>query len=272
MARCSICGEEHPLATMVTAHKRPEELPDGAAGAFPDPSDWWLADAEELSAAHPRSYFVPPRERRYALKHGELVRLQFCYGPHADREREGHVERMWVEVVEQHAGGHVHGRLRNTPVRLAALAIGDLVAFEPEHVASIDYADDELGYSQDQWPVVDGAVLRDDRAPDVVIRAPGPYVADQDEWWMLCQVDTAGPTVGNVNDLTDRFPGLAEPLRAGTGFWELAGGERETARWRRVEPDELERSGERQRFLAWLDATAAHMRARDGEQGRDTLR
>lgn len=149
MARCSICGEEHPLATMVTAHKRPEELPDGAAGAFPDPSDWWLADAEERSAAHPRSYFIPPRERRYALKHGELVRLQFCYGPHADREREGHVERMWVEVVEQHAGGHVHGRLRNTPVRLAALGIGDLVAFEPRHVASIDYTDDELGYSQE---------------------------------------------------------------------------------------------------------------------------
>jgi hypothetical protein len=40
----------------------------------------------------------------------------------------------------------------------------------------------------------------------------------------------------------------------------------------RVEPDEIERSDERQRFLAWLDKTAAQMRGRDREEGRDTLR
>ncbi len=63
------------------------------------------------------------------------------------------------------------------PSRLTALEIGDRVAFSPEHVITIDFSDEELGYAQDQWPMVDAVVLSEDRAPDAVIRAPGPYVA-----------------------------------------------------------------------------------------------
>jgi len=74
-AICSICGEEHPLAEMVTAHIDPEDVPADARGATPEPHDWWLADGEALHAEHPRSFFIPTRERREALRPGELSDL-----------------------------------------------------------------------------------------------------------------------------------------------------------------------------------------------------
>src|SRR5687767_14734707 len=117
LARCSICGGEHPVATMVTRHREPEQIPPEAAGRDAEPADWWLEDAEALSAAHPRSFFIPRAERRRALRAGEDVRLGFVYGPHSDREGEGHVERMWVQVVDQRDDGSARGRLRNRPAR-----------------------------------------------------------------------------------------------------------------------------------------------------------
>lgn len=251
---------------MVTAHKKAEDVPPGSRGEFPTPVDWSLANADELNERHSRSYFIPPAARRRSLRPGELVRLEFRYGPHADREHEGHVERMWVEVLDQRADGHAHGRLRNHPTRFAALEIGDQVAFEPKHVTSIEYTDDELGYPQDQWPIIDKAITRDDRAPDIVVRAPGPYAAGQDAWWMLVRADPAGPTTQDVNSLTDRFPGLIQPLHTGEGLWELESGERGDAQWRRIAQDELESNHDWQAFLGWLNRTAAHMRKpSDGE-------
>jgi hypothetical protein len=259
LARCAICGEEHPLAEMVTRHNEPEDVPNDARATFPAPHDWWLEDAEAAQERHPRSFFIPAAERRRALRPGELVRLGFDYGPHADREGEGHRERMWVEVLDQRDDGHAHGRLRNHPWRLSELDLGDQVAFEPMNVLAIDYTDEELGYAQDQWPVVDEAILAEDRAPDVVVRAPGPYTADHDEWWLLCRSGGTGPTSEGVARLTDLFPGLEEPLRAGAGVWELAEGERASARWRCVPEGEL--TGEEwQRLLRWLDETAQAMR------------
>lgn len=260
MARCSICGAEHPLATMVTGHRNPEDPPDLPARAAPDPSDWWLQDGEALHAAHPRSFFIPDADRRRALRPDDLVRLGFAYGPHADREGEGHIERMWVQVLDQDAAGRARGLLRNSPARLTALRIGDRVTFEPQHVLAIDYTDEELGYAQDEWPVVEEGVLREDRPPDIVVRAASPDVAGRDEWWMLCRHDTAGPTRRNVNDLTDRFPGLAEPLRAGSGLWTLAPGAPAEARWRRVSDGDVAASEEWQALLASIEDIAQAMR------------
>jgi hypothetical protein len=259
LVRCSICGAEHPAPEMVTAHKQPEDLPALLPRDVAVPSDWRLQDAEALHAEHPRSFFIPPAPRRRALAEGELVKLGFEYGPHADRLDEGHIERMWVQVLERAGDGHLHGRLRNNPARLTELEIGDLVAFDASNVLTIDFSDEELGYAQDQWPVVDEAIVRDDRAPDLVVRAPGPYVDGEDEWWMLCRHDPAGPTTESVGLMTDRFPGLEEPLRAGDGLWELAGGAGADARGRRVGDDEL-RGEHWQQLLGWLDSTARAMR------------
>ena len=259
-ARCSICGEEHPLAAMVTAHKRPEEIPGDAEERMPEPRDWWLEDAEVQNAEHPRSFFIPPRERRHALRPGDLVRLGFEYGPHADRDGEGHVERMWVEVVEQVAEGAARGRLSNHPARLQPLAIGDVVRFAPRNVLAIDYTDEELGYAQDQWAVVDEAVADDDLAPDVVARAPGPWSADEDAWWMFRGGQEL--TTESAGMLTDRYPGLEEPLRANEGIWKRVDGERDQARWRRVTED-----GGWQDFLRRLEARAAELRAAGSSSG-----
>jgi hypothetical protein len=107
--------------------------------------------------------------------------------------------------------------------------------------------------------VVDEAILVEDRAPDVVVRAPGPFTADHDEWWRLCRSGRTGPTTEGVARLTDLFAGLEEPPRAGAGVWELAEGDRASARWRRVPDDEL--TGERrQRRFARLEQIAQAMR------------
>ncbi len=264
LVRCSICGNEHPAPQMVTAHKQPEDLPALLPREAAVPADWRLQDADALHAQHPRSFFIPPAARRQALEPGELVKLGFEYGPHADRRGEGHIERMWVQVLERGDEGRLRGRLRNKPDRLRELEIGDLVLFEPSNVLTIDFSDEELGYSQDEWPVVDEAIVRDDRAPDLVVRAPGPYVEGEDEWWMLCRRDAAGPTTESIGLMTDRFPGLEEPLRAGEGVWEIAGGEGDDARWRRVSDDELRLCAQWRELLEWLDGTARAMRdARD---------
>jgi len=248
-AICSICGEEHPLAEMVTAHIEPEDVPAGARGATPEPHDWWLADGEALHAEHPRSFFIPTRERREALQPGELIKLEFQYGPHADGEGEGHVERMWVEVT-----GAGQGILRNGPFRLQGLELGDHVAYGLEHVISIDYSDAELGYAQSQRPIIDENVIREDRAPDVVARAPGPD--GDDVWWMLLREGSSQPVEERINTLTDKFPELVEPLRADEGVWE-----RDGERYRRVDPT----TGEWPSLLAFL-AEAAEQMHRSMEQ------
>ena len=76
----------------------------------------------------------------------------------------------------------------------------------------------------------------------------------------MCREDSAGPTSDSVNSLTDRFPGLLEPMRADQGLWELVGGERADARWRRVSDEEIEASEDWRGFLAWLERTAEGMR------------
>jgi hypothetical protein len=165
---------------------------------------------------------------------------------------------MWVEVLEQGPDSRAEGRLRNQPFRLAELAIGDHVAFGPEHVITIDYTDEELGYPQGQSPIVDPRIVGEDRAPYVAVHAAGPD--DVAEWWMLTRDQPDELATETANSLTDRFPGLAEPLRAGDGLWELAGGEGAEARWRRVPPEEIAASEDWRALFAWLEGTVELMR------------
>jgi len=225
-ALCNVCGQEHPVADTVTAHHRPQEGPCSSHDEVVEPRGWWLADGEALHELHPRSYFIPPRPRRDSLEPGELVKLEFVYGPHADREGVGHAERMWVEVLDGH-----HGCLRNQPARLTELNIGDHVHFEPQNVITIDYSDEELGYAQEQWPAADQRIFDEDVAPDLVVRAG-------DDWFLL--TEPAGPraVVEHINRFTELFPGLIVPFQAGDGMWQRASGECGSAVYKRVEPDE----------------------------------
>ena len=102
-------------------------------------------------------------------------------------------------------------------------------------------------------------MIRDDRAPDVVVRAASPDAAGQEAWWLLAR-EGSKPIPETLAAITDRFPGLSEPLRAGAGAWELAGGERAGSRWRRVSDAEVEADDEWRRLLAWLESAAREMR------------
>ena len=104
------------------------------------------------------------------------------------------------------------------------------------------------------------SVLREDLPPDVVVRGPSPYAEGEEAWWMMRREAGAGPASESVGLLTDHFPGLEEPMRAGDGAWELIGGSGVDARWRRVGPDELARSESWQRLYAWLPDAARSMR------------
>src|SRR5690349_24966056 len=91
LVRCSICGNEHPAPEMVTAHRRPEDLPALLPRRPAVPTDWRLQDAEALHAEHPPSFFIPPAARRRALQPGELLKLRFEDGPHPDRPGARHL-------------------------------------------------------------------------------------------------------------------------------------------------------------------------------------
>jgi hypothetical protein len=102
-------------------------------------SAWELDDAERRNAEHPRRVFIPPAELRGSLSPGALVKLLFVGA--------AGTERMWVEVTDAREARYT-GTLLNQPVKLEDLHEGEVIAFEPRHVAAYDYSADELGYER----------------------------------------------------------------------------------------------------------------------------
>ena len=154
---------------------------------------------------------------------------------------------MWVEVVDEG-----QARLRNRPLRLAALAIGDLVAFEPR--ARDRYRLQRRGARLRAGAVADRGQGGDRGGPGARHRGARGVRQTGGSCAATARSARRARTAGL---LSDRFPGLEEPLRAGDGLWELAEGERADARWRRVGDDEIAASEEWPRLLAWLEKTAA---------------
>ncbi len=93
-----------------------------------------LVDGEEMHRDHPRTFFIPPRAERYALRPGQLAKLIFeIIEPSAGSPT---AERMWVRVAGRRRRRY-WGELDNQPKFIQALRAGDRVAFRPEHVVSI---------------------------------------------------------------------------------------------------------------------------------------
>ena len=171
-----------------------------------------LDDAEQLAAAAPRSFFIPPPEIRHGLKPGDLVKLIF----RLEREDgEAGVERMWVEVVETQP---YVGTLENEPCLKGVIEHGERVTFGPEHVAAYAYSEEELGYDPAGDCFVSASVLERDAAPE------GLYV-DADGVWVAVVGRERPEHRWSLGYLTDRFPEAAVALREGRD-------ERETW-WRR---------------------------------------
>jgi hypothetical protein len=94
-----------------------------------------LDDAEALSRAHPRSFFIPAAERRYALRPDDRVRLVFLRRRHDPGEPNG--ERMWLANVRPAEGGRYVGVLTNAPVYIEDLASAEEIEFGPEHIIDV---------------------------------------------------------------------------------------------------------------------------------------
>jgi integrase len=105
-----------------------------------------------------RSFFIPSREERESLDVGALVRLFFFLEePAEDQPR---AERMWLEVTHRTADGYV-GLLTNHPRAIRDLALGDAVAFGPEHVIAVN--DPRWAAYQQLLAFVSRRLLEDDR-------------------------------------------------------------------------------------------------------------
>lgn len=105
------------------------------------PPLWKLANVEKRAAADPATFHIPSMRERYGLTVGDDAKLVFETPPDPITGNAG--ERMWVRVKTVVAPGKYIGMLVNNPTVLsAALAHGDIIEFEAEHVADIDRDED----------------------------------------------------------------------------------------------------------------------------------
>ncbi len=157
---------------------------------------WWLGDAEALNRESPNSFFIPPKERRENLVRGDSAKLVFHFEPTAP---DAGAERMWVDVVE--TDPYV-GELLNQPRYIRSLKRGDLVAFEPKHVASIAVSADEAGYDIDAEAVVSRRIRDDGAWPHFVYRLPANLRDDEsDSGWQLWAREDDDAYVADLDNL-----------------------------------------------------------------------
>lgn len=96
--------------------------------------DFRLADGEDLNRQAPRTFFIPTRAERDALRADDLVKLLFeVVDP---RDGMPTAERMWVRVVERDGEEYV-GILDSQPNAITTLRPGSRIRFGAEHVIAI---------------------------------------------------------------------------------------------------------------------------------------
>lgn len=177
---------------------------------------WTLADGEKLNREHPRSFFVPSRERRDRLVVGEDVKLSF-------ETPDGRGERMWVTITEAEPP-RFSGILANVPT-IIDLVVGARVEFEARHIIAIAEDPEALGYRPDEQAAASRRVIERDQAPRAVVWEPDAscfYVFAGDETEAEVR-DSATFMPQTLGLLTDRFPALKDVFRAPRrpGFWLL---------------------------------------------------
>lgn len=110
-----------------------------------DEDGWELDDGEPIAAAHPETFWIPPKEERDALVPGQLVKLIFRILTEDESGREEvHVERMWA-VVTGREGSLYTGELDNQPYCTEEMNPGMPLCFEARHVINIHKDDHEGG-------------------------------------------------------------------------------------------------------------------------------
>jgi uncharacterized protein YegJ (DUF2314 family) len=109
---------------------------------FLDLVSWELDDGEAANREAPSTFWIPPRQKRDSLAHGDVVKLIFRIVLRNTNtgEEQVEVERMWVIVERREGSGYV-GILDNDPYCTTDLKSGDTVLFEPRHVIQVYVAE-----------------------------------------------------------------------------------------------------------------------------------
>ena len=102
---------------------------------------WHLADAAELAARHPYTFYKSPPEAIAQVRPGEVVKLIFAF--HSDDAQAPGAERMWVLVDTVEAHGRFTGKLDNMPRYIADLRAKDTITFAACHIINTQHDDDD---------------------------------------------------------------------------------------------------------------------------------
>lgn len=102
---------------------------------------WHLADAAELAARHPYTFYKSPPDAIAQVRPGEVVKLIFAF--HSDDPQAPGAERMWVLVDTVEAHGRFSGKLDNMPRYIADLHAKDTITFAACHIINTQHDDDD---------------------------------------------------------------------------------------------------------------------------------
>jgi len=189
------------------------------------PGHWGLLDAESQHEAFPDDFPIPSAAERQALRPGDMVKLVFVLDPPPPSGP--NAERMWVEVRGAAADGTVEGWLTNQPLVITALAPGNVVAFEPRHVAGIALRKEEVSFDATRKAVVSRRALKL-HGPPGWAGFDEPFTTDDSGWTITAGDEpddyfTADPTevseVLTLAELVQQYPALVEVFQAGAGEW-----------------------------------------------------
>jgi hypothetical protein len=110
---------------------------DGKNETMPtlDEDGWELESAEERNVQYPH-FQIPDREERANLGPGRRVKLLFLFLDHSAPTPLASCERMWVTITGVRDSQYV-GVLESMPSTSEVLKEGDVVEFDPEHIAAI---------------------------------------------------------------------------------------------------------------------------------------
>jgi uncharacterized protein YegJ (DUF2314 family) len=92
-----------------------------------------LEDVEARAKEAPEHFLIPDLSQRMNLKPRDFVKLIFLEGPTGG-------ERMWVQVDGSYGDGSYIGTLKNQPVTIGSIEMGEQVKFSSANVADIQKA------------------------------------------------------------------------------------------------------------------------------------
>lgn len=173
-----------------------------------------LGNGELRNQQNPRTFFIPTRAEREAVKPGDLVKLLFeIVDPTDDMPS---AERMWVQVTEAEGGRYV-GALDNQPGALKSIGPGSRIEFGPEHIISLT----------DSWPLgeLKAAVSRRSHMEDLRPRyaCRDEPLRPQDSGWQVLVGDETDEELSDASNVllqalgfvSDRWPELRPVFDAG---------------------------------------------------------